>query len=407
MNHTSCKDAGKAWDKQNPDTKEKYVLGILELPGDRKVEVFIYENKKKYSDKQPDYLVAVYKECAAENRFDVIQGIKDRYVRIGSAWNKRGKRGGYASLVLGISGKEYYLTLFKVRSEDSVVGADYVFSIKRSDWEFLESVYAERGIVPAEKKKTVKKQDHYSRTVKKYAYRHLLKRYFSGKSVKSAKTAQRYRNSRLAERIDKASDKIMAVFVGTIMIVSVPSYILYNAVKKHIDYRKTQLEFTEYLDRSNRAYESLSDEQKKIESIRKKYEMKYTRVFHVTDGDTVVLTDRTAVRYIGIDTPELAHTPGERTEIGAREAADENEELVLNKKILLLIPWEREYSYDRLLAYVYAPVEDEKGSYYVNVSRYLLEKSLGDTRYGSPDPELPDEIRDLEYLSGIIKRQGE
>jgi micrococcal nuclease len=62
------------------------------------------------------------------------------------------------------------------------------------------------------------------------------------------------------------------------------------------------------------------------------------RVEEVTDGDTIVLSDGRAVRYIGIDTPEEGET---------------NRELLQGKKITLEYDIESRDRYRRALAYVW------------------------------------------------------
>ena len=75
-------------------------------------------------------------------------------------------------------------------------------------------------------------------------------------------------------------------------------------------------------------------------------------VERVVDGDTVVLSGGTRVRYIGVDTPELHH-PKKPIQAYAREAMEFNRKLVESKKIRLEFDVERHDKYGRLLAYVY------------------------------------------------------
>ena len=75
-------------------------------------------------------------------------------------------------------------------------------------------------------------------------------------------------------------------------------------------------------------------------------------VQRVVDGDTVVLSNRDRVRYIGVDTPELHH-PKKPVQAYAREAMEFNRKLVEGKKVRLEFDVERRDKYNRLLAYVY------------------------------------------------------
>ncbi|MDA3792258.1 MAG: thermonuclease family protein [Elusimicrobia bacterium] len=116
----------------------------------------------------------------------------------------------------------------------------------------------------------------------------------------------------------------------------------------------------------------------------KGYELSFRKVRKVYDGDTVVLENNLEVRYLGIDTPEVAHSRNEFDEPGSVVADNVNKKLVMGKKVLLVVPKEKEYTYDQLLAYIYAPIDGE----YVNVTKHLLRKDLGDSKYGKPDPDL-------------------
>lgn len=69
-------------------------------------------------------------------------------------------------------------------------------------------------------------------------------------------------------------------------------------------------------------------------------------VTRVIDGDTIELSDKTKVRYIGIDTQESGDCFG-------TEAKQANTNLVLNKEIRLEYDVQRLDKYTRTLAYVY------------------------------------------------------
>ncbi|PIR62390.1 MAG: hypothetical protein COU65_03480 [Candidatus Pacebacteria bacterium CG10_big_fil_rev_8_21_14_0_10_42_12] len=99
-------------------------------------------------------------------------------------------------------------------------------------------------------------------------------------------------------------------------------------------------------------------------------------VTSVADGDTVTLNNGWKVRYIGIDTPEMKH-PTKPKGCMADEAKARNEELVLNKEVLL----EKDVSdldiYDRHLAYVY--VDNQM----VNLT--LMKEGLAESNKYPPD----------------------
>lgn len=76
------------------------------------------------------------------------------------------------------------------------------------------------------------------------------------------------------------------------------------------------------------------------------------RVLRVIDGDTIELTDKTRVRYIGINTPELA-TGKQTAQCYAREAARLNQQLVEGQEVYLGKDLSDRDKYGRLLRYVY------------------------------------------------------
>lgn len=75
-------------------------------------------------------------------------------------------------------------------------------------------------------------------------------------------------------------------------------------------------------------------------------------VTQVIDGDTIVIEGGVRVRYIGIDTPELAD-PENGTEYFALEAAEKNRELVERKTVRLERDVQDTDRYGRLLRYVW------------------------------------------------------
>ena len=78
----------------------------------------------------------------------------------------------------------------------------------------------------------------------------------------------------------------------------------------------------------------------------------WRQVRWVDDGDTVVLSDGTRVRYIGINAPEIAHEDRPAERFGP-EARAFNEKLVDQKRVRLELDRERQDQYGRLLAYVF------------------------------------------------------
>jgi micrococcal nuclease len=78
----------------------------------------------------------------------------------------------------------------------------------------------------------------------------------------------------------------------------------------------------------------------------------WDRVKWVIDGDTVVLANGQKVRYIGINSPELARD-GHKAEPYGNAAKRFNASLVDRKSIRLGFDKERNDQYERLLAYIF------------------------------------------------------
>jgi len=125
------------------------------------------------------------------------------------------------------------------------------------------------------------------------------------------------------------------------------------------------------------------------------------RVIEVTDGDTIRVEwpdgwwER--VRYIGIDTPEIGHEPGEADEPWGREATNVNADLVDGKDVLLEFDVSDTDRYDRLLRYVWVELDGE----WVMVNGELVARGLADVRAYEPDTrhdawfrQLQDEARE-------------
>ncbi len=72
----------------------------------------------------------------------------------------------------------------------------------------------------------------------------------------------------------------------------------------------------------------------------------------VDDGDTIVLDDGRRVRYIGVNTPEIAHEDRKAEPFGDRAKAL-NSKWVLKKQVRLEFDRQRHDRYGRLLAYVF------------------------------------------------------
>ncbi len=108
-------------------------------------------------------------------------------------------------------------------------------------------------------------------------------------------------------------------------------------------------------------------------------------VTRVIDGDTIELSDDRIIRYIGIDSPELA-----TEECFSQEAKKLNQDLVLNQKVRVELDTNQMDRFGRYLAYVYA--KDAKKEVFVN--QYLLEQGAG---------EFFLDTVNLKYQSELVK----
>jgi len=104
-------------------------------------------------------------------------------------------------------------------------------------------------------------------------------------------------------------------------------------------------------------------------------EPKEVKVIEVIDGDTILVKDlqndeNFKVRYLGIDAPEL-EGPDYKTCFGP-QAKEKNEDLVLDKKVILEFDRDRYDRFGRTLAYVFTV--DEWGEKDIFVNLKLLEE---------------------------------
>lgn len=137
------------------------------------------------------------------------------------------------------------------------------------------------------------------------------------------------------------------------------------------------------------------------EHISENGDSREVEVLEVIDGDTIKVKDLKSgetfkVRYLGMDAPEL-NGPDYET-CFADEATNKNQELILNKKLLLEFDRDKYDRFGRTLAYVYVLNENGEKDIFVNLR--LLEE--GFSRF------FLDEFNDLkqdELLKSAIQSQ--
>lgn len=126
-------------------------------------------------------------------------------------------------------------------------------------------------------------------------------------------------------------------------------------------------------------------------------------VTKVIDGDTIeVLVDgkKESVRFIGIDTPE---TVDPRRPVGCfgREASDATKSLLTNKKVLLVKDVSDRDKYDRLLRYVYLPMESNQLLF---VNDYLVRAGFAHVLTYPPDVKFNDQFLKAEEAARSGKK---
>lgn len=107
------------------------------------------------------------------------------------------------------------------------------------------------------------------------------------------------------------------------------------------------------------------------------------KVAFVVDGDTIELTDKRRVRYLGINTPEMNFGKG-KPDCFAAEAAKVNKELVVGQEIEMEKDVSDKDKYARLLRYVYLP-DGEAGIDGLLINDFLLRQGFAKLELIPPD----------------------
>lgn len=110
-------------------------------------------------------------------------------------------------------------------------------------------------------------------------------------------------------------------------------------------------------------------------------------VGRVIDGDTIELTDKRKVRYIGVDTPESVD-PRKSVQCFGKEAKEENQRLLDGKTVRLVQDVSDTDKYGRLLRYVYI------GDVFVN--DYLVRQGFARIDTVPPDVSRSGQFLDAE-----------
>jgi micrococcal nuclease len=118
-------------------------------------------------------------------------------------------------------------------------------------------------------------------------------------------------------------------------------------------------------------------------------------VVRVIDGDTVELADGRRVRYIGVDTPEVAGSPKGEQPWG-REASARNRELVEKKTVELQRGGRETDDFGRILRYVYV-----EGTF---VNAQLIAEGLGRAYSFEPGDRYRQIFVQLEQYARLTKK---
>lgn len=115
-------------------------------------------------------------------------------------------------------------------------------------------------------------------------------------------------------------------------------------------------------------------------------------VAKVIDGDTIELEKGKTVRLIGIDTPE---TVDPRRPVGCfgKEASNETKALLSGKVVILQKDVSETDKYNRLLRYVYLPLEDGSTLF---VNDYLVREGYAKVYTYPPDVKFNEQFRQAE-----------
>lgn len=123
-------------------------------------------------------------------------------------------------------------------------------------------------------------------------------------------------------------------------------------------------------------------------------------VTKVIDGDTIEIEGGQRVRFVGMDTPE---TVDPRRPVGCfgKEASNEVKRLLTGKEIIMQKDISDTDKYDRLLRYVYLPLENGQVLF---VNDYLVREGFGRVYTYPPDVRFNEQFLEAERDARINQR---
>lgn len=126
-------------------------------------------------------------------------------------------------------------------------------------------------------------------------------------------------------------------------------------------------------------------------------------VTKVVDGDTIEVLingQKKAVRLIGINTPETVD-PRRPVQCFGKEASNETKRLLSGKMVYLTQDISETDKYDRLLRFVYLPLENNQMLF---VNDYLVREGFAQNYPYPPDVKYADQFREAETEAKNQKR---
>lgn len=129
--------------------------------------------------------------------------------------------------------------------------------------------------------------------------------------------------------------------------------------------------------------------QDKPESLPGSYGVLVTKAI---DGDTIEIEGGQRVRYLGVDTPETKD-PRKPVQCFGKEAARKNKELVEGKRVILEKDITDTDKYNRLLRFVYLPLEDGTMLF---VNDYLIREGFAKVLTIPPDVKFAEQFLEAQ-----------
>lgn len=122
-------------------------------------------------------------------------------------------------------------------------------------------------------------------------------------------------------------------------------------------------------------------------------------VTKVVDGDTIEIEGGKRVRYLGVDTPETKD-PRRPVQCFGKEASNENKFLVEGKVVILQKDISETDKYNRLLRYVYLPLEDSRALF---INDYLIREGFAKALTYPPDVKFSERFLEAEREAKMNK----